>query len=247
MRGNLPTGDGGADFPRSWARACRLQATGESAAPAHPARLAVEHPARSAPTLRRVVASLEKTEIAARHRRRPPRSRSLQFTLTLSVCPTPGVGRQALGSQIPRSPNQKLTNSGYCPPPEPAKLAAAATAGRCLMGALEVHERLAIVRHRAQLGIFRVAQIALRLHHEDWWSGDFDAALLGFETASAPARGPRSPPRRASSCSAPSTRHWPLQRRSEFRARESGHRRERCPRRERAAHRPGWNQSDSSH
>ena len=57
-----------------------------------------------------------------------------------------------------------------------------APAGRGFLHALEVHQRTAIVEQGAQLGVLRVAQIALRLHDEEVGrQADLEPALFGLE------------------------------------------------------------------
>ena len=85
----------------------------------------------------------------------------------------------------------------------------AAAGRRRLLHALEIDERSAVVEQRAQFGVLRVAQIALRLHDEEVRrQAHFEPALFGARAASRPARAPRWRPRSASGCSRPAARRW---------------------------------------
>ena len=72
----------------------------------------------------------------------------------------------------------------HCPPPlstSPVAAATAAAAGASCTRS-NVDERLAVVGQRPQLGVLRVAQIALRLDDEEVGGhADFELALLGLE------------------------------------------------------------------
>ena len=76
---------------------------------------------------------------------------------------------------------------------------AAATSGGRFLHALEVDLRAAVVEQRAQFRVLRIAQIALRLDHEEVrGQADVEPALLGLEALLGQLPRRRAPPRSAS-------------------------------------------------